>query len=59
MKWHKGKGVAGWTWAENKDVCADLRPLIARLETIGATAFDALDYVIVPVEQLQLVEKHS
>lgn len=50
VTWHKGKGVAGWAWAENKNVCADLRPLIARLDNIGATAFDALP----PTERLGL-----
>lgn len=42
MKWHKGKGVAGWAWAENTNLRSDLRPLIARLDDIGAAAFDAL-----------------
>jgi hypothetical protein len=42
MEWHKGKGVAGWAWAKNESLRSDLRPLIARLDDIGAAAFDAL-----------------
>jgi hypothetical protein len=29
VRWHKGKGVAGWAWAENKDLFVDLRTLNA------------------------------
>jgi hypothetical protein len=41
VRWHKGKGVAGWGWATNEDLFSDLRPLIAKLE-LGAEAFDRL-----------------
>jgi hypothetical protein len=42
VEWHKGKGVAGWAWAVQADLLADLRPLIARRKRIGAAKFDAL-----------------
>ena len=42
VRWHKGKGVAGWAWAIGKDLFCDLRPLIARLDAEGPAAFDAL-----------------
>jgi len=43
VEWHKGKGVAGWTWAIEENLRADLRPLIARLDEIGPAAFDELE----------------
>lgn len=42
VKWRKGVGVAGWAWETDGDLCSDLRPMLERLDAIGATAFDAL-----------------
>lgn len=43
VEWAKGKGVAGWAWAIEDNLRADLRPLIARLDEIGPAAFDKLE----------------
>jgi hypothetical protein len=42
VHWHRGKGVAGWAWSLGKDLFADLRPLIAKLDRNRAAAFDML-----------------
>ncbi len=42
VRWHKGKGVAGWAWATNEDLFSDLRPLIAKLDEPDPQAFERL-----------------
>jgi hypothetical protein len=43
IEWRKGRGIAGTAWAAGQQVVADLGPLKAQLERLGAQAFDQLE----------------